>query len=186
MIHYPAYSDEQLLALLKGSDHEAFTELYNRYWRRLFAAAANQLDHPAEAEELVQDLFLDLWNRRQELVITSSLSSYLSVSVNYKIINRMARRHRERIHLNSLAANVIDHSLEEHLSFAELKERLERILSELPEKCKLVFTLSRTEGLTRRQISRELGIAEKTVESHLTRALRQLRSGLSSLLTSFF
>ena len=186
MTHYPSHSDAQLLALLKGGDHEAFTELYNRYWKRLFAVAANQLDHPAEAEELVQDLFLDLWNRRQELVITSSLSSYLSVSVNYKVINRMAKRHREQIYLNSMAADGMDRSVEEHLSFAELKERLERVLSELPEKCKLVFTLSRTEGLTRRQISRELGIAEKTVESHLTRALRQLRSGLSSLLMSFF
>jgi RNA polymerase sigma-70 factor (ECF subfamily) len=186
MTHYTTHSDAQLLSLLKDGEHEAFTELYNRYWKRLFAVAANQLDHPAEAEELVQDLFLDLWNRRQDLVITSNLSSYLSVSVNYKIINRMARRHREQAYRNNLAANAIDHSLEEHLSFAELKERLERILSELPEKCKLVFTLSRTEGLTRRQISLELGIAEKTVESHLTRALRQLRSSLSSFLMSFF
>jgi RNA polymerase sigma-70 factor (family 1) len=186
MTHYTAYSDNQLLALLKDSEHDAFTELYNRYWKRLFAVAANQLDHPAEAEELVQDLFLDLWNRRQDLAITSTLSAYLSVSVNYKVINRMARRHREQAHLNSLAADTIDHSLEEWLSFEELKERLERVLSELPEKCKLVFTLSRTEGLTRREISRELGIAEKTVESHLTRALRQLRSALSSLLASFF
>ena len=186
MTCYTTYSDAQLLALLKDGEHEAFTELYNRYWKRLFAVAANQLDHPAEAEELVQDLFLDLWNRRQDLMITSSLSSYLSVSVNYKVINRMARRHRERIYLNGLATDAMDHSVEERLSFAELKERLEHVLSELPEKCKLVFTLSRTEGLTRRQISRELGIAEKTVESHLTRALRQLRSSLSSLLMSLF
>jgi RNA polymerase sigma-70 factor (family 1) len=186
MIHYTTHSDAQLLSLLKDGEHEAFTELYNRYWKRLFAVAANQLDHPAEAEELVQDLFLDLWNRRQDLMITSSLSSYLSVSVNYKVINRMARRHRERIYLSNLAADPMDHSLEEWLSFAELNERLERVLSELPEKCKLVFTLSRTKGLTRRQISRELGIAEKTVESHLTRALRQLRSSLSALLVSLF
>jgi RNA polymerase sigma-70 factor (ECF subfamily) len=185
MTHYTAYSDYQLLALLKDSEHDAFTELYNRYWKRLFAVAAGQLDHPAEAEELVQDLFLDLWNRRQDLAITSTLSAYLSVSVNYKVINRMARRHREQIHLNSLVADTIDHSLEEWLSFEELKERLEHVLSELPEKCKLVFTLSRTAGLTRREISRELGIAEKTVESHLTRALRQLRSALGSLLSLF-
>ncbi len=186
MTHYTTHSDAQLLSLLKDGEHEAFTELYNRYWKRLFAVAANQLDHPAEAEELVQDLFLDLWNRRQDLIITSSLSSYLSVSVNYKVINRMARRHRQRIYHSNLPSDPMDHSVEERLSFAELKERLELVLSELPEKCKLVFTLSRTEGLTRRQISRELGIAEKTVESHLTRALRQLRSSLSALLVSLF
>jgi RNA polymerase sigma-70 factor (ECF subfamily) len=185
MTHYTAYSENQLLALLKDGDHDAFTQLYNRYWKRLFAVAAAQLDHPAEAEELVQDLFLDLWNRRQDLAITSTLSAYLSVSVNYKVINRMARRYREHTHLNSLAADTIDHSMEEWLSFEELKERLERVLSELPEKCKLVFTLSRTKGLSRREISRELGIAEKTVESHLTRALRQLRSALGSLFSLF-
>ena len=186
---YSGHPDPVLLALLRQSNDAAFAEIYHRYWKRLFSVAANQLQHPAEAEELVQDLFLDLWARREQLHITSSLNAYLSVAVNYKIINVLAKRSQRQRFEQQLAASPaqqIDQSTEHWLAFEELRSVLEKRVADLPQQCRLVFTLSRRNGLSRSQIAGQLGIAEKTVEAHLTKALKALRGAFGLLFSVFF
>ncbi len=84
--------DIALLQLLTLGDNAAYTEIYNRYWQNLFAIAANKLRNLADAEEIVQDIFLEIWNRRGTFVFNTKLSSYLSAAVSYKIINVLAKR----------------------------------------------------------------------------------------------
>lgn len=181
---YADMDDKQLLAHLKASDESAYVELYNRYWQKLFSIAANKLNNLAEAEELVQDIFLDLWNRRAELQITSAVSSYLAVCVKYRVINVLAKRNQQFRYVKHAAQNNpdCDHSTENWLQFEELKERLAKLVAGLPGKCRLVFQLSREQGLSQKEISAQLNISEKTVESHLTKALRTLRLSLEQFL----
>src|SRR5688572_1109287 len=77
---------------LSESDYKAVSTIYNKYWKLLFSVACKKLGNSAEAEEIVQDIFLDLWNRRNTIQLDSNLSSYLSVSVNYKVLRILARR----------------------------------------------------------------------------------------------
>lgn len=179
------YTDNELLNLLaKGSD-AAFTEIYNRYWKKLFAVAAAKIQDMEEAEEIVQEIFVSLWKRRESLQITTALDRYLVVSVKYRVIKVLARRHHSRQYISSLQApGLEDDSTQQWLAFEELQERLEALVSGLPEKCQLVYRLSREKGYSQQQIAEALQISEKTVEAHLGKALKTLRHGLNQFLLS--
>ena len=176
-----------LLQLAKGNE-VAFTEIYNQYWGKLFTIAANKLNNLAEAEELVQDIFLDIWKRKSELQVSSNLDSYLAVAVKYKIINILAKRNHQQCYSLHIARtnDDSDFSTEQWLSFEDLKDRLSKMVAKLPEKCQLVFKLSRDEGLSQKEIAAELNISEKTVESHISKAINTLRNGLQSVIIFFF
>lgn len=182
------WNDEQLLELTRDDDRAAFTELYHRYWKRLFVVAANKLNDQAIAEELVQDILADLWYRRKQINITTTLSAYLSVALKYKIIDYMARlNHRLKYEAYAALNNSLEDDVtQDWLGFEELKDRLSKLVNALPEKCRIVYQLSREQGYSQKQIARKLGIAEKTVESHLAKALKNLRTKLSSFLFVFF
>lgn len=182
--HSPdAERDKQLLRLLQQGDEAAFTGIYDLYWKPLFTVAANKLSSLSEAEELVQDIFLDLWHRRETLSITSSFSAYLSVAVRYKVIDRLARRARQQRYQTYAIhhAPLLDNSTEETIRLQELERRMQDAVAALPEKCRLVFALSREQGFSQKEIALRLGIAVKTVEAHLTKAIRILRMTLGSL-----
>jgi RNA polymerase sigma-70 factor (family 1) len=181
-------TEKELLHFLRMGDETAFTTIYNHYWKKLFSIAANKLHNLTDAEEVVQDIFLDLWKRKESLVITSSLAAYLSVALKYKVIDRLARKAVE-LRYQKYAAyhlNPLDSSTEESLNLAELQDKLKKAVAELPEKCRLVFELSRDRGFSQKQIAHQLGIAEKTVESHLGKALRTLRMRMGSIFVLIF
>ena len=183
-----AYHDNQLLLLLKSDDEAAFTEIYHRYWQKLFIVAMHRLANAEEAREIVQDIFCNLWKRRQSLQLDHSLNTYLSTAVKYEVINRLARHHRQQRLHNQLSKEWLEASkdTENQLQFNELQDQLAALVRTLPEKCRIIFQLSREKGYSQKKIASELGIAEKTVEAHLANALRKLRVGLSHLFTFFF
>jgi len=174
-------SDNELLSLLKEGDRNAFTTLYNRYWDKLYAVAYNRLADEYEAEEAVQNIFLDLWKRKETITLTHTLSTYLSAAIKYHVFTRLAQIRREKIRAEQLKIGAIEgiETTAEWLSEKELKRQLEQGINALPEKCKLVFLLSREQNLTNKQIAEELNISEKTVEGHITKALNNLRGSLS-------
>jgi RNA polymerase sigma-70 factor (ECF subfamily) len=182
MQYFNQYTDGELLHLLADGSSEAFTEIYNRYWKKLFAVAAARIQDMEEAEEIVQEIFVSLWKRRSELQITTALDRYLVVSVKYRVIKVLGRRYQGRKYMNSLHEGLEDDSTQQWLAFEELQERLEALVSGLPEKCQLVYRLSREQGYTQQQIAQELRISEKTVEAHLGKALKALRHGLNQFL----
>jgi len=186
MDSFTHFTDEkELLTRLQNSDEAAFTDIYNLYWKKLFFSAAQQLQNFSEAEEIVQDIFLDVWKRRSELNISTNLSSYLSICVKYKVINLLAKRNQQwRYQKHALCVqNLWDRSTEHGLRLEELKEQLTRETAKLPEKCRMVFQMSREEGYSQKQIAKKLSISQKTVESHLSKSLRPLRTSLGQLMT---
>ena len=180
---YASYSDIELLDLIRLGDKIAFSEIYGRYWKKVFTVATNKIGQPEEAEEIVQDIFISLWNRRESIIITTSLNAYLAVSVKYRVIKILAKRnHYLKYADHSLNEfPVISNSTEDWLEFEELKSRLELLVSHLPEKCRLVYIMSRENGMSQKQIAKEFGISEKTVEAHIGKALKVLRTGLGQI-----
>jgi RNA polymerase sigma factor (sigma-70 family) len=181
-------SDSELLPLLSKGDEKAFTEIYNRYWEKLLFIGSIKLRSLAVAEELVQDIFLDLWNRRAELNITGSLENYLAVSMKYKVINAQVRLMRTRKHLNEAgpATHLHRNTTEEWVQFQELQQRLSALVSKLPERCRLTYELKNDVGLSQKQIADKLNISEKAVEANLARAMKALRSAINQLLSFCF
>ncbi|ATP55673.1 RNA polymerase sigma-70 factor [Pedobacter ginsengisoli] len=185
MKDYSSFSDSQLLSLLREEDHLAFTEIYNRYWKRLFTIASHKLKALEDAEEVVQNIFVALWNRRTNLYVTSTLSAYLAVSVKYRVIKMLDKQYNQQKYVNSLDSQMlVDDSTADWLNFLELKKRLEKLVADLPDKCQIVYKMSRDKGMSQKQIATALNISEKTVEARLGRAMKTLRAGLSHFLIS--
>jgi RNA polymerase sigma-70 factor (family 1) len=183
-----SYTDEELIQRIGRDDEQAFRLLYERYWDKLLVHAYLKLGSNGEAEEIVQDAFVGLWRRRASLQLKNSFYTYISAVVKYEILRRLASRkaqtdlRKNAIHLYQEA----DDSTVEWLNYEDLREQLESTIRSLPEKCRLVFRLSREEGLTERQIADSLHISPKTVEAHKSRALRSLRTTLAQFMGSFF
>lgn len=187
MREYQLHTDEQLLLLLKDDDENAFTEIYHRYWKLLFSVAANKLKNLADAEEAVQDIFTDLWRRRAEINISYSLKSFLAGAIRYRVYTVLAAYQNQQKKLKSLKEVdvVANSSAEEVFDLKLLEEEIGKISARLPDRCKLVYQLSREAGYSNKQIARSLQISEKTVEAQITKALRHLRAVLQSLKTLF-
>lgn len=176
-----ALSDPELLFLLKTGEATAFTEIYNRHWKFLFTAANNALHHRSDCMDVCQAVFMWLWENREQIEVKTNLQAYLYTAVKYKIANLIRQgKVRETLLDNVLAADI---RTEEHLELEvrELENFIAQLVGELPEKCREVFLLSRNERLSHRQISERLGISEKTVDDHITRALKKLRVPLGRL-----
>ncbi|PRD57163.1 RNA polymerase sigma-70 factor [Sphingobacterium gobiense] len=185
MIIYRDLTDNELYLHLHQDDESAFTEIYNRFWKKLFTIAANRIGNLEEAEEIVQDIFTSLWNKRSDMVLRSDLASYLAVSVKYRVIKSMDRQYNEKRYVDSLlGTGLVDDSTQQKLAFEELQNELEKHIQMLPEKCQLVFRLSRQDGYSQKKIADELGISEKTVEAHLGKAFKRLRARLAGFLTT--
>lgn len=180
-------TDSQLLALLKNGDEIAFTQLYDKYWKRLFVTAANKLNNLYIAEELVQDIFSDLWSRRTTLEVNGELAPYLAIALKYQVINYQAKQKRERVYKENAARELklTDDSTEKYLEFEELKRKLAVLVNQLPTRCQLTYRMSREQGLSQKEIAQELAISEKAVEHNLHRAKKTLKAGLNDFLTVF-
>lgn len=188
MPYQESHTDQELLQLLAQDDDEAFTAIYLRYWDKLTVVAMHRLGNLEEAKEVVQEVFCNLWRRREELEIDHTLNTYLAAAVKYEIFKRFAVKSRHR-RLQQKALDQWQEAAEDtldNLHANELRSELSTLVKALPEKCRIVFQLSRDKGYTQKQIASELGIAEKTVEAHLSAALRKLRMGLSHLFTFLF
>ncbi|MEN5193430.1 RNA polymerase sigma-70 factor [Sphingobacterium faecium] len=175
-------SDDELIQILKNGEEQAFTELYNRYWKKLFTAAANKLHHLEEAEDIVQQVFVSIWNRREELEIHSSVSSYLAVAVKYRVLkhlnSRFKHKHFSDIAVEEVITELTDDSTQEWLEYNEVNRRLQQVIDALPEKCRLVYEMSRIEGRSHKEIAATMDLSEKTIEWYITKALKSIRTGL--------
>ncbi|WP_214071765.1 RNA polymerase sigma-70 factor [Mucilaginibacter sp. dw_454] len=175
-------SDEKLVALIAENNNKAFRVLYNRYWDRMLIKAFSLLQSHELAEEVVQDAFISFWKRRETIELKYSFHTYIASVVKYEVMAKMANRNKQPLYIEDITfANPADHSTQEWLDFEQLKDQIQNTIQALPDKCQLVFKLSREEGLTARQISDTLNISHKTVEAHISKAIRILRVSLGSL-----
>jgi RNA polymerase sigma-70 factor (ECF subfamily) len=175
------FTSEQLFQLLQKDDPYAFEELYNRYWFRLFISAHKRLQCREDAEEAVQNLFESLWKNRQQITIRTSLENYLFASIRYIVLRMMHKRLTAQVDAIGKANEyyILDHSTEEAILIQDLSTHIDKLVETLPKKCRHVFELSRYEMKTHKEIATIMHISEKTVENHITKALRLIKGNLN-------
>jgi RNA polymerase sigma-70 factor (ECF subfamily) len=177
---YSEYSDQVLVQLLVGGDQGAFDQLYERHWFQLYQSAFYLLKDKDASKDIVQDVFLWIWQNRPTLNI-SNVRAYLKAAVRFKVAN-FIRSGNIRDSFYDEVARVQPHpaspSGEEMIALKELQQVIHEAICQLPDKCREVYRLSREEGLSNREIAERLGISIKTVENQMTIALKRLRSSI--------
>lgn len=174
-------SDENLLYRMANDDQTAFTTLYRRHWEALFITTIRAIGNKEEAEDIIQEVFASLWNRRKALNLTGPAAGYLQASVKYRAINYIDRNFVRRNYLAALsevAEAGVPASPEVLLRVKEMQQLIQTVIEDMPPKMREVFELSRREYLSHKEIAARLGIAEETVKKHIQHALQLLRSAM--------
>lgn len=179
--------DKLLIKGIRQGDKAVFKHLYDVYYRRLFLFAQSYIQDVSISEDIVQDLFFNLWEKREELLITSSLSSYLFRAVHNRSIQYLRHKKVSEIYENDQQTKLKEAEIMYHAStdyiFTEVKlNEIEKIVRQtfetLPERSKEIFSLSRDHIATNKDIADKLKIDIKTVEYHITKVLKTLRDAL--------
>jgi RNA polymerase sigma factor (sigma-70 family) len=168
------YTDEQLVALLRQDDEAAFEEIYHRYWDKLLAIGYNHSNNKEAAEEIVQDVLMSVWNRRHILEV-DRLPAYLATAVKFAVFKMLAKENRRRSLLEGQPAMAEAAPDDAAIEAKFLKEYLDTVVAG-----RLVFTYSREHQLSTREIADTMQLSHKTVESHLTKALRIIKHYLGN------
>ncbi|MBO0935362.1 RNA polymerase sigma-70 factor [Fibrella sp. HMF5335] len=176
--------DDSLIGAIRLGNEAVFEGIFRQHYAPLCRYALPILHDTDEAEEVVQTVFLAIWECRETLLITSSLKAYLYRAVHNRCLNRLDQQktqaaHRERA-ATELYADVP--SPTQGIIADELNTRLQHAIGQLPEQCRRAFELSRFDELSYKEIADQLGIALKTVENQIGKALRILRTELSDYL----
>ena len=186
MSTYSSYTDSELLLLLSQGDQNAFDILYLRHWPDLYKSAFFILRDKDACQDVVQDIFVWLWEHRQGLEI-HSLKSYLKAAVKFKVANYIRSGNIRKSFFDEIAKlipSTLSPSSEEFAEIKDLNAIIQQAISHLPDKCREIFKLSREEHLSNQEIADRLQISVKTVENQMTIALRRIRSAVEPYMIS--
>ena len=176
--------DTQLISLLGTRNEAAFEQVFKTHFKALHAYACTILKDDDLAEEMVQNVFVKLWERKENLTISGSVTAYLYKAVYNESLNSLKHQKVKsayQSHLSYSMKNETDNAAK-RISLQELELRLQKALNELPEQCRAIFQMSRFEELRYREIADRLGISIKTVENQMGKALKLLRLKLIDFL----
>ncbi|MDP2336052.1 MAG: RNA polymerase sigma-70 factor [Bacteroidota bacterium] len=176
MAEQPIYIDKELIRKLKKGDIDAFNRIFYAYSSKLYHFAYGYLKSKEDSEEMVQDIFSKIWDKRADIKEEYEFRSYLfSIAFNY-----IKKYFRSKALINKYAEfatanNPESEQIQEDVNYASLKLRVDQLVDQMPEKRKAVFFKSRVEGKNSKEIAAEMNISPSTVENHLNQALRFLR-----------
>ncbi len=175
-------SNHELMIRIKNSDHHAFKILYNRLWEPLYVRAFSILGDKNIAKDIVQDVWISFWERRQE-INNDNIEGYLLRAVRFKVYNEF----RNSKYRNKLIEEFVQNynpllqtnNIEQVIQLKDTEKIILKAVSTLPKKCKEVFELSRFEGLKNDEIAKKLNISKRTVETHISNALKVLKNNVA-------
>ena len=176
--------DDELLKGLKEGHRRAFSEIFKHYWYPVYKSVYTQIKSHEDAEEIVQELFSVIWEKRNSLVI-HDLSNYLFASARRRVLNyfRSVKVRDKYIdyyrHFNSF----VGENSEGTFHYNELTETIQNVLNRLPEKTQQVFRLNRLEGYSISEISENLKLPKRTIGYHLTKSLKEFQLHLKDFIT---
>ena len=173
--------EEQLWIKIQRKDREAFEQLYKEHYRFFFLASCKYLGEPVLAQEVVNDVFLRVWEDAGTIEIKTSLKFYLHRAVVNRSLNELDKLKREQQRRQGFLPGTGETPESREMEEDELRIRLYRAIDELPEQCRKVFKMSRFEKLKQQEIADQLGISIKTVKNHITHALKILSKVARSL-----
>lgn len=188
MSKYNLLSDAVLSSLLKEGDREAFTEIYERYKYILHAHALNKIRDREEARDVIQEVFIYLWDKREVIYINNNLSGYLYKAVRNAILNKITHKQVQGKYLDSMKSFSIKDNIETDYRIRErqLTDFIEGEIARLPSKMREIFELSRKAHLSHHEIAEKLNISDQTVSKQVTNALKILRVKLGIFIYFLF
>ena len=174
-------SDQDLLTLFNNDRERGIEALFRHYFEMVHRSVLRIISNRSTAEDVSQEVFMDLWRKRDRLNITSSLPAYLRRAARNRALNHIRDQKlkfddSDEGHLELPSGAV---SVTQRLAAEELQRRIDAAIEALPERCRIIFALSRFEEMTYREIAEELNISVKTVENQISKALRLLREALN-------
>jgi RNA polymerase sigma-70 factor (ECF subfamily) len=174
---------EKVLNELSKDNDSSLEELFNYYYPRLFNFSKSFLKIEDGIDDILQEVFVKIWQKRKSIKNATTFNSYIFTITRNLLLNELRSRLnnqniKEEVRKLSIAS---EYSLLEKIEYEDLKEKVDNIVSELPKRQKEIFILSRTEGLSQKEIAEKLKISTKTVEYHITLAIRLLKDKLKSL-----
>lgn len=178
------YTDNELLQAIRQDDQRAFSELVTRYWKKVHVVAYARIPSLDATEEIVQNLFVSIWEKRATLDI-QHLPSYLNAAVKNRVLNYIKSQLIEQKHWNyykqfiSQYDDVTEHDIEVN----ELMEVIETGMNDLPEKSKKIFKLHQFEGYSIAEIASRLNLSEKAIQYHIRQSTKQLRLHLKDYMS---
>ena len=171
-------SDTELIAALKKGEEQAFGEIYERYWKELYRKANHILQDPDASVDVLQDVFLSLWQRRAQVDILA-LKPYLHQALRFSVLKAIRKLKTDRQFYERLMEVTTEIIAENPLLFKEQQQLIQNLIDNLPEDCKQAFLLSREQEMTYKQIANLLNISEKTVEKRISKSLKMIRASLN-------
>ena len=178
------HTEKQLLALVAKGDEMAFRELFNRYWDNIYSVALVLSKSAAIAEDMVQDVFMKVWMKREELVTVEKIDSYLFIIARNHIFSELKKLKVRQDYIDQLKDYFLSRHLtpEDQLLYKESSGLVEKAICRLPSQQEQVYRLIREKGYSHERIAAELGISHHTVRNHMIRALRSIREYLQAFL----
>lgn len=172
-----------LLQKIKQDDNAAFRQLFDAYYKYLTVTAYRYLHDGEKAKDMAQDAFVELWNRRETLTITSGVKAYLRQAVVNKCLNYIKREKRIDFSENAmLPESPTAPAATENLEYDDTRTLIQNAIDTLPERCRIIFCMSRFDEKSHKEIAAELDISTKTIENQITRALKTLRAVMKILI----
>ncbi|GHE48638.1 RNA polymerase sigma factor [Sphingobacterium griseoflavum] len=183
MTKYSHYRDAELVQRMSQGDHTAYLEIYDRYKAPLQQHAWKKLGQAQDVQDVIQEMFTELWLRRKDLVLHTGLANYLFRAVRNRSLNLIYKRRKESHYLDSLDEFIREgnYLVDLQIREKEFEERIRKEIANLPARMQEVFKLSRDEGLSHKQIAERLGTSEHTISKQITNALKTLREKLGPL-----
>lgn len=178
--NFSTYTDEELWELISLNNWDAFDEIYQRYWKKIYHAAFKILKNHENSSDVTQEVFVDLWSKRESKDITS-FSSYLYGMIRHKVFKFLRDGNISSKHLERINQITFVNQTEQIVNFEQAKAVYEQSVTALPCRCKEVFLLSREDHLSVKEIAARLGISPKTVENQITKALKHLRIAMREI-----
>lgn len=179
------YSNIELVKLLKNGDMAAFDAIYNKYCHKLHGFVIMYLKQYEDAEEIVQEVFIKIWESRKKIDVFASFESFLftiAYNATMSMLRKRVSENKSREYLKTLQhINSADLVIEE-LQYKELHHKVQTLLEELTPRQKEIYFLSREKGLTHKEIAQKLDISENTVNNHVVTILKYLKSNMDNAL----
>lgn len=176
---------QELLTRLKNGDMLAFDQVYELYSHKLFSFIFKILKNEAEVEDIVQEVFVRIWESRDKLGDYKLLNSYIfTIAYNSSIdlIRKRINSNKYLEHLKNSASVNFTQTVISQIEFNEINNQVEKLIANLPHRQKQVYLLHREDGLTYPEIAEKMGISKNTVENHMVKALRYLRQNMDKSL----
>ncbi len=174
---------KKLLEKLSKGDVHAFNRIYKDYYARIFGFVHHTISSREDAEEIVQEVFIKIWDKKSDIDPEKSFNSYIYTISKNSIHDYLRRVLRERKYIEEIITefSLIDNQLEDIVNYRETEKVIKQLIEKLPPKRKEAFELSRFSNKTYREISSIMNISENTVDTHIRKSLAWLREGLIQL-----